>query len=367
MILNEPDHPGYSFGPERAMEIVFQFVPYGQEFEPRPAILVLDVGLKTIPGIIDHHQPKAEAECAASLVVKHPELVLTHLAEPMDRITLITHRLPDFDAISAIFLSLKLLELQRVDEAMRKIADYARMVDSATIPKNVELSATPYGLLRALFFNIQKPEEEANLERVQEGLRMLRLLYQQASLGRDIVANRLIFQGIDRYEKAAHLVEDDYFNYLEDLEKAEFIQLYLPRSQADQGSELVDGLVVQNPKSFLLKEWAHRDIFNSPLGRGFSFLLANLGQRRFIIGVDPEAGVNLRGLGHLLNHLEKEKREKLGRPAGERWYEGNCPFFDYRIIDSPQDGPALNQREILEAVFDFSRRIKAGKLVPASE
>ncbi|MCR4395686.1 MAG: hypothetical protein NUW07_03015, partial [Candidatus Saccharicenans sp.] len=193
-------------------------------------------------------------------------------------ITIITHRLPDFDAVSAIFLSLKLLELKTVDAAMRRIADYARMVDSATLPKKVELSATPYGLLRALFVNIQKPEEEANLERVQEGLRMMRLLYEQASLGRDIVANRPIFQGIDRYEKAMHRVEDDYFNYLEDLEKAELIQIYLPRSQGGQGSELVDGLVVQNPKSFLLKEWARRDVFNSPLGKGFSFLLTNLGQ-----------------------------------------------------------------------------------------
>lgn len=112
-------------------------------------------------------------------------------------------------------------------------------------------------------------------------------------------------------------------------------RLYLPGSQGP-GPELVDGLVVQNPKSFLLKEWARRDVFNSPLGRGFSFLLTNLGHRRFIIGVDPEAGVNLRGLGSLLNQREKEKRERLGRPVSERWYEGNCPFFDYRIIDSPR-------------------------------
>lgn len=345
------------------MEVIFQFAPYGQEFEPRPETLVLDVGLKTVPGVIDHHQPEAEAECAASLVAKHPTLVLEHLPGPVEKLTIITHRLPDFDAVSSIFLSLKLLEIRKVDPAMQKIAAYARMVDSATIPKNVDLSSTPYALLRALFVTIQKPEEEANLERVQEGLRMLRLLYERASLGQDLMDCRQLFQGIDRYLKALHRVEDDYFNYLEDLEKAERVQLYLPRSQGP-GLELVDGLVVQNPKSFLLKEWARRDVFNSPLGRGFSFLLTNLGHRRFIIGVDPEAGVNLRGLGHLLNQREKEKREKLGRPVMERWYEGNCPFFDYRIIDSPQDGPALNQQEVLEAVLEFSRRIRSGQEQP---
>lgn len=340
------------------MNVVFQFAPYGREFEPGPGTLVLDVGLKTVPGVIDHHQPEAEAECCASLVVKHPELVLEHLPEPVEELTIITHRLPDFDAVSSIFLSLKLLELRKVDRAMQKIADYARMVDSATIPKNVELSATPYGLLRALFVNIQKPEEEAGLERVQEGLRMLKLLYELAALGRDLLDCRSVFQGIDRYLKAMHRVEDDYFNYLDDLEKSERVQLYLPRSQGP-GRELVDGLVVQNPRSFLLKEWARRDVFNSPQGRGFSFLLTNFGNRRFIIGVDPEAGVNLRGLGSLLNRLEKEKRERLGRPVSERWYEGNCPFFDYRIIDSPQDGPSLTHREIMETVFLFSQQLKS--------
>lgn len=340
------------------MEVIFQFAPYGQEFSPQPGTIVLDVGMKTVPGVIDHHQPEAEAECAASLVVKHPELVLDHIREIPDKITIITHRLPDFDAISAIFLTLKLLENQRVDAAMKKIAEYARMVDSATIPKNIELSATPYALLRAIFVNIQKTEEEANLERVNEGLRLMKLLYEQALLGRDIIANRPIFQGIDRYEKAMHRVEDDYFSYLEDLEKAEIIKLNLPLSNG-QGFKTVDGLVVQNPKSFLLKEWCRRDIFNSPLGKGFTFLLSNFGGKRFIIGVDPEMGVNLKGLGALLNEKEKQKREKTGRPLSERWYEGNCPFFDYRIIDSPQDGPSLTQREVMETIFQFSQQFQS--------
>jgi len=252
------------------MEVIFQFAPYGQEFEPRTNTLVLDVGLKTVPGVVDHHHPEAEPECAASLVVKHPELVLDHLPKPVEKLTIITHRLPDFDAVSSIFLSLKLLEMRKVDESLRMIADYARMADSATIPKSIELGSTPYALLRALFTSIQKPEEEANQERVQEGLRLLKLLYEQARLGRDIVDSRQILQGIDHYLKARHRVEDDYFNYLEDLERAERIQLYLPRSQGS-GWMLVDGLVVQNPKSFLLKEWARRDVFNSPLGRGFPF------------------------------------------------------------------------------------------------
>lgn len=341
------------------MKVIFQFAPYGRDFSPEPETIVLDVGLKTVPGVIDHHQPDAEPECAASLVVKYPELVLKHIQNQVEKLTVITHRLPDFDAISAIFLTLRLLESKTVDQGMRKLAEYARMVDSATLPKTVDLSATPYALLRALFVSFQKPEDEANLERVNEGLKMMNLLSEQANLGREILDNQLIFKGIDRYERASHRVQDDYFSYLEDLEKSELIQIYLPLSQSP-GAKLVDGLVTENPKSFLLKEWARRDVFNSPLGKGFSFLMTNLGGRRFILGVDPESGVNLKGLGALLNQKEKQKRESSGRPVSERWYEGNCPFFDYRIIDSPQDGPALNHQDVMEALFQFSRELKSG-------
>lgn len=241
---------------------------------------------------------------------------------------------------------------------MKKIADYARMVDSATLPKTIELSATPYAVLRALFINIQKPEDEANLERVNEGLRMMKLLYEQACSGKDILSSRPVFQDIDRYEKAMLRVADDYLNYLEDLEKEEIIKINLPLLDG-KGFKPVDGLLIQNPRSFLLKEWSHRDVFNSPSGKGFSFLLSNYGGRRFIIGVDPEVGVNLKGLGSLLNKKESQKRERTGRPITERWYEGNCPFFNYRIIDSPRDGPSLTHLEVRETIFDFSEQFKS--------
>jgi hypothetical protein len=38
-----------------------------------------------------------------------------------------------------------------------------------------------------------------------------------------------------------------------------------------------------------------------------------------------------------------------------RWYDGNCPFFNYRIIDSPQDGTSLNPADIVDCLLTFSR------------
>ena len=151
------------------MNIEYQFVPYGSVIEPEKDTLVMDVGMKTVSGVIDHHHPEAEVECAASLIAKSPSLVLDHISrdeilnkeDESYRLRMVTHRLPDFDAVASIFLALKLIELGTVDPAMMQIADYTKMVDSASLPKNIDLTSTPYSILRGLFRRIKKEEEES--------------------------------------------------------------------------------------------------------------------------------------------------------------------------------------------------------------
>ena len=147
-------------------------------------------------------------------------------------------------------------------------------------------------------------------------------------------------------------VGNDYFRYLDDLARSRRLLLNLPLTDGS-GRRTVDGLVVRNPTSFLLKEWARRDFREPSLGQGYSLLMTNYHDERFILGVDPEKGVNLRGLGALLNDLEARKRSAQGREPGLRWYEGNCPFFNYRIIDSPQDGTLLAHDEVLACLRRF--------------
>jgi len=336
------------------MDAAFDFVPYGSVLEPRPGMLVLDVGMKTVAGVIDHHHPEAEAECAASLVIKYPNLVLDHVGPEESRLKIITHRLPDFDALSSSFLALKLLETRRLDASMEKIGAYARLADSASLPGNIDLAATPYSILRALFAGAKMSEPEINVSRAAEGLKLMRFLYAKAEEGYEIVENRALYSGIERYERAMRKVENDYFHYLDDLARSRRSLVNLPLSSGS-GRRTVHGLIVRNPTSFLLKEWARRDVREPSLGSGISFLMTNYWDERFILGVDPQKGVNLRGLGPLLNNLEAEKREAQGRPFPLRWYEGNCPFFNYRIIDSPRDGTALSREDILAAVLEFGR------------
>lgn len=328
------------------MDVIYEFVPYGERFDPQPATIVLDVGMRTVPGVIDHHHPEAEPECTASLIVKHPGLVLDHLGlfrtpaagVPYPPLRIITHRLPDFDSLASIFLTLQLLETGQVNPSLEKIARYTRMVDSASIPKEVALSSTPYSILRALFAGARKEEAEINQDRLAEGLKFMRFLYARSEEGYEIEENRRLFSGIDRYERAMRKVDNDYFQYLNDLSQAQKIVLDLPLSET-KGRRRLDGLIVRNPSSFLLKEWSRRDLVQPSLKQGFSLLVTSFGTHRYILGVDPEMGVNLRGLGGLLNQKEEERRRAEDRPMAHRWYEGNCPFFNYRIIDSPRKEP----------------------------
>jgi len=342
------------------MEVSYHFVPYGEVLNPEKDTFALDVGMKTVPGVIDHHHPEAEPECTASLLVKHPELVFQHVdpAEMASRnkaerkLKIITHRLPDFDAVASIFICLKMLETGQVDASLIEIAEYARLVDSASLPKSIDLTATPYSILRAIFATLKKEGDEANYERVEEGLRLMHFLYTKSEEGYEITENRALFAAVDRYEKAMRRVEEDYFQYLLEVHQFPKITLYLPSVSGDRRLP-VDGLICRNPKSFLLREWARRDRTNSPHGEGFGFLLTAFGNYRYILGVDPDRGVNLKGLGDLLNQKEEEKRKSLNRPFTYRWYDGNCPFFNFRIIDSPQDGPSLSLHEIVRLVIQF--------------
>ena len=340
------------------MDVRYEFVGFGARCAPARGRLVLDVGMAQAPGVLDHHFPEAENECAASLVVKHPELILDHLrpaggpADASGPVTIVTHTLPDFDAVTAVFLSLRLLETGRIDEGMRRLAAYAKIVDSALLPVSVDLGATPYAVLRAMFAGSKKPPDEANLDRISEGLKFMRHLHARAAEGRDITEDRAIFAGIDRYEHAVRKIEEDNAWYQGDVHRGRKIAIHLPEISGG-GRILVDGLVVVDPHSFLLKDWARRDRENPPLGRGFSFVYSNYQGRRYSLGVDPSAGVNLRGLARTVNLLEARKAEAEGKADRPVWYGGECPFFNHRLVVSPHEGTRLSHEEILDAVLKF--------------
>jgi hypothetical protein len=341
-----------------APHVEYQFADYGTSFETTPGRIVLDVGMNLTLGVLDHHHPGSGADCAAALVVKHPELVLDH-ARPEGRapegsLTFVTHRLPDFDALASIFLARRLIESGGLDPAMRDLAAYAQVVDSSTLPRDLDLAATPYGVLRALFAGAKGGEEEINRNRIATGLKLMRHLHARAAEGAPLMENPSLFRGLDAYERAVRKVGEDHQNYLADAARSSRFRITLPVLEGT-GFRTIDGLSVDNPRCFLLKEWARRDAVYAPGGRGFALVMSRHGEDRFIIGVDPAAGVCLRGLGSILDGLERAGRADGTRPPGPLWFEGNNAFFRQRIVDSPRDGSVLTAAEVDRAVRAFGR------------
>jgi hypothetical protein len=343
--------------------VEYRFADYGTPFEPCPGRIVLDVGMRLAPGVLDHHHPEAEPECASSLVVKYPRLILDHIrpggSEAGESLIFITHRLPDFDALASIFLAARLIEREEIDPGMRALAAYAQIVDSSALPPHLDLAATPYGVLRALFAGPNRSEDEINRERIEAGLKFMRHLHARAAEGDDLLENPGLFRGIDAYERAVRKVGEDHQNYLADAARSPKFRITLPVLEGP-GFQTVDGLSVAGPRCFLLKEWARRDAVYAPGGKGFPFVMSRYGEDRFIIGVDPAAGLNLRGLGSVLNRLEQTRRAELGRPPGPPWFDGEGAFFRQRIVDSPRDGSVLDPETVERAVREYGRAEAAG-------
>jgi len=344
-----------------SLNITYECVPYGAHLNPQSNVLVLDVGRQTQPGVIDHHHPEAPPECTASLLVKNPELILNHIypdhqiqPEKLPPLKFVTHRFPDFDAIVSLFLAEQIILTGEVDEDMVALAEYTKLVDSGSLPRTYDLTGTPYAILRALFSQIkQETETEANQERIRIGRQFIKFIYEKTLEGYEVFDNRPFYQATGAYEKVIKIIENDYFTYLQDLRRSRAFLLDLPLSSSRR-LKRVDALLVQNPESILLKEWARRDREHAPLHEGFGLLITGNKHGRFMLGVDPEKGVNLKGLADILNELEKNKRERTGRPF-VAWYDGNCPLFNFRIIAGPQDGSALSINELVEALKSYQR------------
>ena len=97
---------------------------------PADSTVILDTGNELTPGIIDHHQPGCEYsnQCVASIVVQHAEKYLGHCLGK-DEIHIVTHFLPDLDAISAVYFAQKFLDGQSLSAFDELFCDYVTMVD----------------------------------------------------------------------------------------------------------------------------------------------------------------------------------------------------------------------------------------------
>jgi len=343
------------------------FVGHGDVVEPQPGVVALEVGNRTVPGVIDHHQGDAAKECTASLIYRYPHLVLDHEGiEDIRNVTIVMHELSDFDTIASAYFTQHLIEKGVLPTGSRELSEYTKLVDAAMLPRTDRPWDTPYGVLQGIFekncrYCKQKgiSREVSDRYRLQRGIYLMEYLCLKIAEGLTLDHPDL-FQDEYPFERERKLIKEDYALYVEDRDKAEKSLIVLPRT-GDQGEKEVDLLLIKNPKSILFREWARGDRKHRQKGEGFTMLMVNYGHKRYIISVDPVAGVTLKGLGAALEKAETEKRKQLGkeRPIEPRrpgydnsdpWYDGRAPIFNYTIVDTPRDGTVLTEKEIREIV-----------------
>ncbi len=347
------------------------FVGYGEVVEPQPGVIALEVGNKTVPGVIDHHQEDAEKECTASLIYRYPHLILDHEGiEDIEEVKFVMHEPPDFDTIVAAYFTQNLIEKGVLPTGSRELSEYTRLVDSAMLPKTDRPWETPYGVLQGIFEKNRRyceqkgvSEKFSNYYRLQRGFYLMEYLCLKVAEGLTLDDPHL-FQEDYPFERERKLIREDTALYVEDLKKAEISLITLPRTEG-HGEKEVDVLLIKNPKSVLFKDWARGDREHSPKGEGFTMLMANYDHKRYIISVDPVSGVMLKGLGAALEKAEVKKRKQLGkeRPIdpqrqgyenSDPWYDGRGPLFNYTIVDAPRNGTVLTEKEIREITEDVN-------------
>lgn len=345
------------------------FVPYGSVLNPEPRMIAVDVGNRLCPGIIDHHQPGEESECAASLVVRYPQFVLEHLKDvAVEDVTLITHIAPDLDAVTSAFLCQLLLTAGKLPPFAAGVAAYVRDVDRGICFRYPGEIVTVSGIFSGICELIRRQSEREGLDndgeyrlRMEQGFSLWEFVLGKLDETTDLHRSS-VFSGSHPFGEAHELILHDHESYAEDLRHAREMEFTL-LSKYGAAAAKVDALVALNPRSVLFRSWARGDSVHSPRGRGYTLLLVNYDHKRYVISVDPQSPYTLKGLGDLLEAAETEKRRQLGcerrgepRPgylSPDPWYDGRNPLHNYTIVDTPRNGTVLTQEEILALVAEY--------------
>jgi len=380
----------------------FGFVPFGYKAESTPGAVFLDVGGGLGPGILDHHA-RSGSDSTASMVLARPDLVYNHLVGPWLtrypggrvpegtswRVTIVTHRNPDWDAMTAAWLVMRLVEEGGFPDWAPGLAAYTRDVDQGLWRIDRE-GAVSVLAPHVGYLGLQNWKAEGRSlddeECLRRGFRLLEAAVAGVELatgagpaGRDEFLSPV--KGADAWTRQPEFEEIHRF-LLKDREKfasdrddrdERVTELTLP-DRSGGGRLRVPAWVARRPtRSVLNKYWVRAEdvpVFVCPYSRDGSEIdrieEGPVSFPRVIISVDPTwkdavgRAPDLRGLGFALERAEASARRKDGtdseRMGPPRFPNGYCdnrdPWYDGRghdwtIVDSPACGTRLSYRSVL--------------------
>ena len=330
------------------------FVPAGFVGEPEPGVVYLDVGSQCVPGIVDHHFRDGRARSSSATLVSRPELVTEHLQSfPRTQIQFRVHQLPDLDCTSALHIACELIEGSPRMELLQLLAAYVDQIDQGFIPRPEQFADSLYGV----FVAHQHLVGGGDRQRLEAGLRVVDAALYIAEAAPDGADFSTIFcSHPEWFVRERELLECDQQTYREDHARGELFQ-----APVGGLAEPATWLLLDHPRSVLFKMWARTDTAD-PGGRGHACMVVDWSREekaRYVLSVDPDAGLHLRGLGQQLEREESAQRERMGlqRPAEPRRYPADNadPWYmgwghQFTIIDSPWNGTVLSARQIREVM-----------------
>jgi hypothetical protein len=349
--------PVHLFGLSPLLRFWVDFVPMGFMARPEEGIVYLDSGNTVAPGILDHRTENAGARSACELLIKHPELLLDHVREnPPSHLEFRFHDPPDLDCAAAFYIACELMDVQPRMAILEKLAAYLNLVNYARIPSPEKLADSLYGIYKAHVMRIGQQYRgtipnsvllEASVRVVDAAVYLMDEQVKNADFAS-------IFQFRQTwFTEEKQLISHDKAQYQKDVKSC--CQTYTARVNGI--AEPIIGLWLDHPKSLLFRIWAWNDP-EAPGGQGYQFIgidFSSHEKKRFVIGVNPESGTNIFGLGQILEEQETLKRKRLGqeRPSNAVGYAADAPdpwYFgqghNYTVIDSPDQGTVLTAAEV---------------------
>jgi len=380
----------------------FAFVAPGSVVQPTLDAVYLDAGSKLTAGILDQHQDGALADCTAELVARYPAYVYDHLMldwlrRERDGVNLkgrnwapvlVTHRAPDFDALVASYLCMRLVEDGELPSHAKALVEYTALVDQGRYRVDLARPETATHAIHMAYLTIQSLPAPKGSDRnewcLRQGLTLLGVALEQVAAARAAAGSRGLWAGTGLlpgepgvggwrehpdFVAVAEALDGDRAVFEQDREGAFVGSLALPGADGGPPLDKVPALVLRRPsKSKLNKYWARAEghaYFVCPYEKAGEAQRTPVdGEARFarvILSLDPNwrdpasgRKPTLRGLGYRLELAEARwRREREGgdcRGRVPRWDDGACdnsdPWYDGRghdhtIVDSPAGGTFL--------------------------
>ena len=357
----------------KKQRLKYEFLPMGSVADPDPGKIMLDVGSRCEPGIIDHHlNPESQSkkmvdvyeDSATALVFHKPELVSQHLTGTnVDEITWVVHEHPDFDCVSAVYLSWNIEKLGYLPPGAYQLAHYANTVDrGAEFLETVPLPEhTPYALFEFSLNSILRNQDPNKTyeRRMERGIELINYFID------------LEVKGIHSFYKNS--LPNDYEFWQARVDIGTDQQKFRDRDERvskkikakiifDKEIREVPGIVLLSPQAYFFKAWARK--------AGYKLMVVYWPQPdkpddRIVVSVPPYLKYALKGLGKELEKAETKKRKKMGKQRkrvnsnerrwedvenGDPWYDGRSPIHAYTIVDSPRMGTVLTVEEVVHVL-----------------